>query len=218
MGKIDYISFNTHNYELNSSDSSKKVFYINDYDDLIVNYFDLPPDITAKDDSEKSLQDNYRNVAVEAGGAIIEVSKLKIDSYTVLKTIFKFKLSPSGVVYIGSYTIPFEKCSYVIKIQCPEIGTTGVRDSTVFELALKKGLVEISNKTVKGWMKDPYDENIDLPYMMNLSEKEEYDKMFPEHPLNRLRKYLLDVEKTISIDKKLKDETKYIFGANKNEL
>ena len=218
MGKIDYISFNTHNYELNSSDSSKKVFYINDYDDLIVNYFDLPPDITAKDDSEKSLQDNYRNVAVEAGGAIIEVSKLKIDSYTVLKTIFKFKLSPSGVVYIGSYTIPFEKCSYVIKIQCPEIGTTGVRDSTVFELALKKGLVEISNKTVKGWMKDPYDENIDLPYMMNLSEKEEYDKMFPEHPLSRLRKYLLDVEKTISIDKKLKDETKYIFGANKNEL
>ena len=217
MGKIDYISFNTHDYELNSSDATKKVYYINDYDDLIVNYFDLPPDITSKDDSEKSLQDNYRNVALEAGGAIIEVSKLKIDSYTVIKTIFKFKLSPSGVVYIGSYTIPFEKCSYVIKIQCPEIGTTGVRYSAVFELALRKGLVEICNNSVKGWIKDPYDENIDLPYMMNLSEKEEYDKMFPEHPLSRLRKYLLDVEKTISIDKKLKDETKYIFGANKND-
>ena len=105
--------------------------------------------------------------------------------------------------------------NFSISKECP-LGT-----KIPFTITFKRnadGLVEISNKTVKGWMKDPYDENIDLPYMMNLSEKEEYDKMFPEHPLSRLRKYLLDVEKTISIDKKLKDETKYIFGANKNEL
>ena len=61
-------------------------------------------------------------------------------------------------------------------------------------------------------MKDPYDENIDLPYMMNLSEKEEYDKMFPEHPLSRLRKYLADLEKEMKFDERLKNENDFIFG------
>lgn len=79
-------------------------------------------------------------------------------------------------------------------------------------MALRKGLVELSNNTAKGWMKDPYDENIDLPYMMNLSEKEEYDKMFPEHPLSRLRKYLADLEKEMKFDERLKNENDFIFG------
>lgn len=67
---------------------------------------------------------------------------------------------------------------------------------------------------LKGWMRDPYDESIHLPLMMNLSELEEFDEMFPEHPLSRLRKHLKHVEETIKIDESLLKEPKYEYGKN----
>ena len=48
-----------------------------------------------------------------------------------IKTIFKFPQDPTGMTYLGSYTIPFKKYSYVIKIQAPELGVTGMRDSII---------------------------------------------------------------------------------------
>ena len=213
MSRIDLLKFDVEKYKLNSSSESEKVFYINDYDDLLINYFDSKPDISAKNDTETEIRNSYRNLAINSGGAIIEVSKIRISFYVVIKTIFKFRLSPSGIVYIGSYTIPFENFSYVIKFQCPEIGTAGIRDTTIFELMLKKGIVKFSeNKKVLGWMQDPYIKELELPFMMNLSEKEEFDDLFPEHPLTRLRQHMKNFERTIKIDESLKNESPFLFG------
>lgn len=120
MNRIDLLKFDVEKYKLDSFSESEKVFYINDYDDVIINYFDLRPNIPAKNDTETEIRNSYRDLAINSGGAIIEVFKIKISFCTVIKTIFKFRLSPSGIVYIGSYTIPFENFSYVIKFQYPE--------------------------------------------------------------------------------------------------
>ncbi len=212
MNKIDLVSLDLQGQDWNESEENRKAFYLNDTDDLILNYFGLPPDIAAINDSEVEIQNNYRKVAFESGGAIIEVKKITLDSFDAIKTIFKFPMQPSGMAYIGSYTIPFKNCSYVIKVQCPEVGTTGVRDTVILELMTRKGIVKFENNKMKGWMSDPYDKNQDLPLMMNLAEKEEFDSMFPEHPLTRLRKYLLHIENSVTIDRKLHDEPKFIYG------
>lgn len=216
MNKIDLITVETERSQPDELDSNKKVFYLNDYDDLSINYFNLTPDITAKNDTDVELQNNYRKVAYESRAAIIEVKKVKLGVFDSIKTIFKFPMQPQGMAYIGSYTIPFKNFSYVIKVQCIEQGTTGIRDNTIFELMIKNGKVKLNPEkhTVEGWMKDPYDESVHLPLMMNLSESEEFDSQFPEHPLSRMRVFLKHIEETIKIDDSLLNEPKFEYGPN----
>ena len=123
------------------------------------------------------------NYAYESGGAIIEVKKVKLGSFDTIKTIIKFPMKPAGIAYIGSYTIPFKSFSYVVKVQCIEQGDTGMRDTIILEMMIRNGTVQLGEEQgiMKGWMRDPYDDSIHLPYMMNLSESEEFDKMFPKH-------------------------------------
>jgi len=40
----------------------------------------------------------------------------------------------------------------------------------------------------EGWVADPYDPTYMQGALMNLSEKEEYDEAFPNHPLSQARK------------------------------
>jgi len=81
---------------------------------------------------------------------------------------------------------------------------------------IRNGNLQLSEEQgiMKGWMRDPYDDSIHLPYMMSLSESEEFDKMFPKHPLSRMRKYLKHVEETIKIDESLLKESKFEYGIN----
>jgi len=65
-----------------------------------------------------------------------------------------------------------------------EIGTTGIRDTMIYELYRKEG--KLSDNTAE-WMQDPYDDGYMKGIRMNLSEKEEFDKSFPEHPLSMAR-------------------------------
>ena len=217
--KLDLISVETPNSKPDELSNNKKVFYLNDYDDLSINLFDYPPDITAKNDTEFELQNNYRKLAYESGGAIIEVKKVKLGSFDTIKVIMKMPKKPSGMNYIGSYTIPFKNFSYVVKVQCSEQGITGIRDTVVFEMMIRNGTVKINDEKgiLEGWMSDPYDDSIHLPFMMNLSESEEFDNMFPKHPLSRVRKYLKHIEETIKIDESLLKEPKFEYGININK-
>ena len=214
--KLDLISVETPNSIPNELSDNKKVFYLNDYDDLSISLFDYPPDITAKNDSELELQNGNWKVAYDSGGAIIEVKKVKLGSFDTIKTIIKIPMKPAGIAYIGSYTIPFKSFSYIVKVQCIEQGDTGMRDTIILEMMIRNGTVQLGEEQgiMKGWMRDPYDDSIHLPYMMNLSESEEFDKMFPKHPLSRMRKYLKHVEETIKIDESLLKEPKFEYGIN----
>ena len=86
MNKLDLISVETDHSQPDELDGNEKVFYLNDHDDLSINFFDLPPDITAKNDTEIELQNNYRKVAYESGAAIIEVKKVKLGAFDSIKT------------------------------------------------------------------------------------------------------------------------------------
>jgi len=215
--KLDLVSVQIKKSKPDELDNTKKVFYLNDYDDLSINFFDCPPDIYAKNDTELEIQNFYRKLSYESGGAIIEVKKVKIGLFDTIKTILKFPKQPSGMVYIGSYIIPFKNLSYVVKVVCVEEGMTGIRDSAVLQIMIINGTVKIKNEEegrLKGWMRDPYDDSINLPFMMNLSESDKFDDIFPNHPLSRLRKYLKHIEETIKIDKSLLKEPKYEYGIN----
>ena len=110
-------------------------------------------------------------------------------TYTIIKT----RMEPSGIQYSLTMHIDDEKNCIHIKSYFDEAGMTGLRDATVMNNLINDG--SILPTSMDSWSKDPYDENYKKGLLMNLSEKAEYDYLFPQHPLSESRalaKYIVD--------------------------
>lgn len=168
---------------------------------LSLNFFDAKPDIpTVKKIDD--LRSFYRNNITQVNGGLINVDLIKINGIDAIKTIFKIPQQPSGMTYLASCTIPFARYSYVLKIQAPEMGITGFRDTAIFNRLLKEKVITSKED---GWFSDPYDTGFKEGTLMNKAEEEQYDTQFPQHPLTMARLCIDQVIKGVkfneSVDK-----------------
>lgn len=90
-----------------------------------------------------------------------------------------------GNYYMLNLNIKVGKNVYFINACFDEIGTTGMRDSIVFESLSRNGN---SQEVLANWACDPYDSSYREGFLMNQSERKEFDDAFPEHPLTIARK------------------------------
>ena len=128
------------------------------------------------DSIHRSLGERQGLIKVDAGNT----ASGKRYVYSVVKS----GKDPSGVQYILVLQIEFPDCVLNIQSYYDEIGVTGMRDTVVYEIAIRDGRVKAS---FDGWAQDPYDPDYKKGLLMNLSEAPEYDEMFSEHPLSLLR-------------------------------
>jgi len=156
---------------------------------ISVNFFNRPPDIPTIKDLDL-LRATYRKGISSANGGLIKVVIGKIKDIPVAKTIFKIPEEPSGMSYLASLTIPFEDCSFVIKVQCVEAGSTGMRDAVIATTLMASGELTIGENGYENWFSDPYDPDFKDGTLMNKSEQEIYDSQFPNHPLAQARKLI----------------------------
>lgn len=133
----------------------------------------------------KSLSNNQGLIEVKSGFTRYN----KQYAYSIVKNI----KNTNGVIYILTMHIMTKLQAICIKGNFEERGTTGVRDTTVFEYCRRENLIKFENDKVVGWNKDPYDENFNFGITMNLSENIEYDRSFPLHPLSQLRSFIAEV-------------------------
>lgn len=153
---------------------------------IVLHFFDKEPDLPTVEDLDY-LKKFYRNIAASSNGGTVETDILHIHDIPAVKTIIKIPQQETGMVYIASITIPFENCSYVVKIQANEIGVTGMRDAVILNRLMETGEVEIGEENIINWFEDPYDPDFKQGTPMNKSELEKYDHEFPEHPLSIAR-------------------------------
>lgn len=131
------------------------------------------------DGIHKSLSDNQALIEVKTG--------MTKRSYHYAYSIIKTLKDKAGVQYFLLLQIWYGHIVLNIKAFFDEAGITGTRDTTIWELMCREGIVSIEDKS--NWSFDPYDKDFKHDYQMNLSEKEEYDKLFPEHPLSQCRQF-----------------------------
>lgn len=174
---------------------------------LSINFFDLPPDLPNMD--IEKLRSFYRDQVSNHKGGLVEVEMLNLQGYNAIRTIFKISQEPFGMTYLASITIPFNNCSFVIKIQAPEVGTTGMRDNIIAMKLLQEGKINISDNGYEGWFNDPYDATIKEGVLKNLSEQRKYDNDFPQHPLSKTRTLLDKIEANIQFGEELKQVDKF---------
>ena len=144
-------------------------------------YDDLPGLI---DSLHRDLDDNFG--IIEANNGYTAKSGYRY-IYNILKMRFAHPDLPVPEVhYILNMNVNIKGTDYYINTDYREEGTTGMRDSAVFSALMNKGTITGPEE----WRKDPYDKNHTRGFLMNLSERPEYDKLFPDHPLSVLREYV----------------------------
>lgn len=171
---------------------------------ISLNFFEGEPDIHTLGDID-GLRQYYRDAIFSANGALIEVDLIVLNEIQCVRTVLKFPQTPSGSTYLTSLIVPFAMCSYVVKIQAPELDLTGMRDSFIIKKLLRD---EVISKTATGysnWTLDPYKSDHKGQTLMNRSEESKWDVRFPSHPLTKSRKLMAEIEKGISFDQKLLD-------------
>ncbi|MCM8872484.1 MAG: hypothetical protein NDJ65_04300 [Paludibacteraceae bacterium] len=121
--------------------------------------------------------------------ALIEVENGKTKAGRLfVYSIVKSKLNESGVVYFLLMHVAYESGAISINAHFMEKGMTGYRDAAIWDLACREGVVSVENQD--NWWFDPYDKDFRHPFLMNLSEKEEFDEAFIEHPLTQARQFV----------------------------
>ena len=180
MPTIDSITFDTSTWSLLDR-SSELIRWRNSMaDGLSLNFFSIKPDIPFNLSEVEILQKFYRENVQRANGQLVEFDVSSVNGIAIIRTIFKFPQQPHGMFYIASLTLPYEQFSFVIKTQCHEHGTTGIRESIVMSQLLGDG-------------------KFDIAELSKISEDEKYDSMFPEHPLSRSRAYLKTTIQTLNV-------------------
>jgi len=152
----------------------------------------------------------YRDQIVVHNGGLIQVDLIELKTYSVIKTMFKIPQDPTGMTYLGSLTIPFKKCSYVVKIQAVEVGTIGMRDTLVTNQLLVEDKIALGEDGLEGWFVDPYDASFKGGTRMNLSESITYDSMYQDHPLSQARYLLEQIEDQIIFADELAKTKKFV--------
>ena len=174
------------------------------------------------DDKQSLINGIHSNLDDTQGLICVENGETKNNRkyiYSIVKTVND---SFSGASYHLRMNIQYDKKIYEIEGEFSEDGTTGVRDSMILSIMMSKGVVTVENDKMHGWFKDPYDESYTSGVLMNLSENEEFDELFPDHPLTQARKFvkfIIDNEepKKLSLDEQL-DETIKCYNDTYNQF
>ena len=181
-------------------------------DSLGLFHFAVPPDIEANLENVDGVRAFYARSAHEADLGVVETEVVTVDGCVAVRTIFKLAQGQAGRTYLGALTFPFRNFSYVFKVQSPEGGVTGIRESAVLAALMSRGTQALDTNTgqLSGWLDAPYDSNEAGPMTRNISERPEYDAQFPEHPLSRARWVLEHLQRTVVVDDDVKRQPKYI--------
>jgi hypothetical protein len=188
---LDSIRFDTADLQLQRDTPSERNWSTQAGEPVGLYLFVRPPDLPVALHDLQGLTTGFRDIARRAQRGLVEVEVVTADSCPGVRVIIKGVVDPKtgcGRFYTGSLILPFRDCSFVIKAQLEEIGSTGVRETVVTDHLLASGALR-DLRSNEGWLVDAHDPT--PPHLArNVSEDARYDVEFPQHPLSRVRAFL----------------------------
>lgn len=171
---------------------------------LSLHYFPQAPDLPGELENANKLQQFYREKLRKPGGGIVDIARIRIQSYLAISTLFKMPMENGGLMYVGSYTLPFARYGYVVKVQAQEYQELGYRERLVQEKLQKSGqLRQDASGEWENWERDPYDPDYRFGTLMNQAEEIKHDLFFPAHPLTRVREAMFRIRNSLVFEESL---------------
>lgn len=160
-------------------------------DHVILDYFDLVPDLPASLDDLPRLRHGLTVIAGESG-CLIEAHVVSFGGQPALLRVQKLPLpnQPSGQGFVASITVPKATCSAVLQIVCREHGMTGMREAML--------AAELGPETFI--LDHPYAPGFTGRLPFHAGDDPQWDPKFPDHPLSRARAWLHHALRTAQVD------------------
>ncbi|MFI9808605.1 hypothetical protein ACIHEJ_30315 [Streptomyces sp. NPDC052301] len=163
---------------------------------LSVHFFPLVPDLPAPLHEPERLRYGCAEGTAEAGGGLVEATVGTVDGLPALCQLLKMPLqSRPGQAFIGSWTLPKDRCSTVVKVQAAEGATTGLREAVVMNQVGPADYFKPHPYAGGGQFGG-------LPY--HVADLEQWDAQFPDHPLTLVRAALHRITPTITLHDQFK--------------
>lgn len=183
---LDSVSFDTTELTFKAQEPNRKYWHSTLGDGMAMYFFPKRPDIPNDLKSMDGLRAFYLSLLNGSSAKLVEVTTMVVGGCAAVRTIIKSPQQPHGMTYVGSLTLPFRDFSYVFKAQCEERGMTGMREAVLLDKHLREGKVTIeADGGIRG-KSNPDDD--------------QYDSIFPQHPLSRLRHLLRSFEASCVVD------------------
>lgn len=166
----------------------------------------------------------YGEQCASVGGAMLSMDILNVNNMEVLRGVFKYR-SPVpqslAMMTVGILWIPFSNITYQLNVESLERGTTGMREAAVQMLDPS----EYPDPTVLERCPWPQMDPEAEPIVVNSAEEmfermrqtklralpsddQQFDEMFPHHPLSLVRSRLNVIIDTLKIDKMMWESLK----------
>ncbi|TQV71126.1 hypothetical protein FLL45_22640 [Aliikangiella marina] len=197
--------------QLPENDSGLVEFHDGNGVKLVIHQIGVDAELRERLSDVNKVREYYRANFTEQGMGLVECISTTIDDIPSAKAIGKKIEQGQPGLYVGTIAVPLEDQSFVFSLFSQEIGVTGIRDTAILTKLMSEGKqfeTEESTGKMIGWAQDPYFPEHDGPCLRNLSEDEEYDELFPDHPLSKIRLQLLNLEKSIKINLSGRDKKK----------
>jgi len=224
MPNLKSLQLDLTGWTLDQEQEEESLWFDIEGDALVVNLFNIQPDIPAPCNGSEGLRNYFRQLAHTEGGGIVEVDVVRIHNIACASLIIKMPQTPRGWTYLGSVVIPRQNFSFVIRVQCVEHGMTGGREAVVMILENSNLQIEpiveeyiedpifgrvLRAGEMRGWKKDPYDPQFDKIALFNLADQQKYDAQLPNHPLSRARRKLTHIINTVHFGRDILDAAEW---------
>jgi hypothetical protein len=211
------VSFDTTGLSYQGERDNVRAWRSESGDGIGLYHFAVPPSIPTSLADAQAVRSFYRRLALSSNIGFVEADVFELQGGRALRVICKAVQYPDGTgrTYLGSITLPFRDFSFVIKAHCPELGTTGVRESVVLDRLLRSGGVRLQTEAAQGallgpgWITNREDDSLPPGLARNVSEDEAYDAEFPDDPLSRARAFLRRVQATLILGDDLRNAPEF---------
>jgi len=177
---------------------------------LSLRYFKKKPDLPAPPGNINRIRSFFREKIAHEYGGILKVDIVPIERTSCIEVLYKIPVQPSGIKYISSITLPFKQCYFVIQLQIEERVMADIREVVIARKLISEKTVTIADQQIVGWSADPYLSGYDQGILMNMAEREEYDALFPDHPLTMVRRLMKKIHGSIQFSQRLKRQPSYL--------
>lgn len=173
---------------------------------LVVEFFDVVPNLPSPMADKDALMHGYALSAANGGGALVDFSVVEAAGFPAIYFVAKLpREGAQGIHVMGSITIPFQNCSFVVRVEMPEGEPAGMREAVILDEMLKDGHVQVdSSGQMRGWIVDR--ELMPNTLRANRADDPTFDQFFLMHPLTQVRAALNHVLSSLAFDPQAVDK------------
>jgi hypothetical protein len=204
MPSIQSIQVDTTSWQPGQTSARQMLWQRPPADTLVIEFYPQLTDLSTDLRDPDGMRQQFEQETQAERGAVVSFEIIQLQGCEAVRHICKFRYPAPGdmrLVYLGSLMLPFCDFSFVVKVQSIEHGTTGIREAALAVAHPDEPPAVRSSEPIEvESMDELFTRMHQAPIQRTSSDDVQYDTLFPDHPLSRVRIALPQLEASLRLD------------------